>query len=71
MCSETLTYKSKKVSKRALDMLLLSKEGVCGMLNLNKTECCTTVHNAVALLRKPKAELKETATNLSKTKRVF
>lgn len=58
MCSETLTYKSKKVSKRALDMLLLSKEGVCGMLNLNKTEHCATVHNAVALAEEAQGRIK-------------
>lgn len=58
MCSETLTCKSKKVSKRALDMLLLSEQGVCGMLNLNKTECYITVHNAVALTEKAQGRIK-------------
>lgn len=46
------------MSKRSLDTLLLKKQGVCGMLDLNKTECFITVHSAMASIEEAQGKIK-------------
>lgn len=46
-------------NKLALDMLLLKKQGVWGMLQLSEAECCTIIDNASSSTEKAKAKMRE------------
>lgn len=72
MCSENLICKSQKVSKRALNMLILKEQGYVDCYILIKlSHCCITVHSAVALTEEAQGRIKEIAANRSKPKTVF
>lgn len=52
-------------SRLALDILLLKKQGVYGMINLTENECTITIHNAMSSIEKAWAKVKEMANQTS------